>query len=1444
MSAPPGQAHSVDVLRKGVIVAALVGGIILLHQYAMPTGADPRGLMALGFVVLAAYTIGELAEVFRLPHITGYLLAGLILGPSAAHEVGALLPPGALPVPFDEGVLSEPVIDQLSLLDTLALPLIALTAGGELHLKELRKGIVTILGLLTGQVVFLLAGFMAFAVAVGGFIPGIGLPELSTLTLSQQLAVGSVLGALGLATSAAATIAIILGVGAKGPMTRNTLSVVVMKDVAVVVLFAATTAWAGAALGTGAEGGLSTAFFHIGLSLVIGVVVGGIVHLYLRFIAVERLLFLVGLIYTTAFLCGVLHAEVALVFIVAGFVVANFSDQGELLIHDVERLSLPVFVVFFTLAGARLHVDVIVQMAGYAAALATLRMLATWAGMQVGGRLSGADSGTLKYGWMGMIAQAGLAISLAGQLPAVFPGGLGQELFSLVLAGVAVHEVIGPALLQTALSKAGEVPTQETDEVDSTPDTRTESPELPQGDPFGPPVATGSPEVDRTIAELEADLRTLAQGPLGQAPPGWVAEGQQWVQSLRHAFLRAHRRVLVLARDPDTPPEAYLGQLRSLESAWRSAAWSRAAAETLETWSPVDVVAHIDRRIDGLPITLAVPWDPTTLAPRSEPPLRALLRASGRVVRRITGPTRDVPVRDLFRYHLGGDAVSRLDGIAALPVRLELDAAQQVASLFADIARRWPTATTPTTEATLRDIRADVSGALEDLAAAMRAVDAELSLRATAIIGTATAEAKVELGTLGTVDLPLHYRRFSRVFDDRSRAVGALTHDLDRARALIAARFRAVGAELEVATLQVSAGTTVRQQALGLGRIVDDLGVRPLAAADARVTAALDAVGDRISAERSTAPGGAQVAQELRDLVAPASQALHDARRFLERLEATLHDECSGAVQEVVQSEVARLTERIAVPDGPIEVGDWALPGPRGVVDLPLRESVRAWLDTRVAEVLESSAGEAAATIEQARATVADLIRVLDFNTDLAASELTVFGDHAPTHDACSLVQEMLSGTVRRAQPRLQRALEHVTELRDRLPDTVSEAVPATIATLSADLLRGDVDPLRRLARAEATLRRSFTEHAGTLSGSSSATRRAQQLLGLARWHDLQGWLHGPPAPRSEAPEAPAPHPGLPVVYRRLFTDQVTAAIELSPRHSRAVSEAVALLTQPEPSVRAVAVIAHDPATRAMLAEAILAGIHGPVQRHHDPAPHGLGPQYNDDLRRTISLTPAGLERADDLAQAILTGSRPWVLAATPETWATAAALSAIGTAVPIHINPGPLTVHELRTAILGRHAMSGFGLQFDVADLLGFRLRRALEGDQARLVGDEAAWFEHLHTRARGRLSDALRTWMAAVSTVEDDTLTLGPIDPDTAPDLRHLDDTTLVILRRALAEAHLQPEVLAQVTGEPTARTRGLLAALSGRGFLLHHNEGYSLPPHLEGPVRDALDARGWSR
>ncbi|RLB50926.1 MAG: hypothetical protein DRJ42_17860, partial [Deltaproteobacteria bacterium] len=184
MSGEP-QHHDTGYGRQTFIVMLLTGGVILLHRFAVPTGVDPTAMLALGFLILASYTIGNLVGVIQVPHITGYLAAGLLFGPSAAQYIGQVLP---FP-PFEEGILNNEVLESLRVFDTLAVALIALTAGGELKIESLRRGLRVILGVLTGQLatMFLFVGGLVWLLS--GPIPAIAVTELADV---------GTLGALGL----------------------------------------------------------------------------------------------------------------------------------------------------------------------------------------------------------------------------------------------------------------------------------------------------------------------------------------------------------------------------------------------------------------------------------------------------------------------------------------------------------------------------------------------------------------------------------------------------------------------------------------------------------------------------------------------------------------------------------------------------------------------------------------------------------------------------------------------------------------------------------------------------------------------------------------------------------------------------------------------------------------------------------------------------------------------------------------------------------------------------------------------------------------------------------------------------------------------------------------------------------------------------------------------
>ena len=356
-------------LKQIFVIAGLVVVMCLLHWIAGEgdgsAGAafDPTGMLAFGFVVLASYTIGQLVEAIKLPHITGYLLAGVVFG----YSITEFLPEAwNLAAPFDRGVLNPAVIGQLGIFDSLAVALIALTAGGELKIETLKKGLKAIMGVLGGQLLTVLHTTIAFVWVVSGAFPSLLLPGMPALPEGSVLAVGCMLAAISFATSPAATIAVINGSNADGPMSRTTLSAVVLKDVVVVVMFSVASVFSLAHFSEGAGSGsdlLNYLLTHIVGSIFVGAAIGGMMALYVRYSGQELLLFLVGVIYTATLIANKAHLDPVLIFLAAGFTVSNFSKRGDELIHTVEQLSMPVYVIFFTLAGARLHLDELVALA-------------------------------------------------------------------------------------------------------------------------------------------------------------------------------------------------------------------------------------------------------------------------------------------------------------------------------------------------------------------------------------------------------------------------------------------------------------------------------------------------------------------------------------------------------------------------------------------------------------------------------------------------------------------------------------------------------------------------------------------------------------------------------------------------------------------------------------------------------------------------------------------------------------------------------------------------------------------------------------------------------------------------------------------------------------------------------------------------------------------------
>jgi len=126
----------IPVLRRLIIISILFGIILFIQSIQVETisGINPKTLAVLGFLILASFTTGEILSYLKLPRVIGYLLVGLIFGPYSSEM---------LQIPFLK-VLSLDVIKDLSLINTVTLSVIALTAGLELKLTEIKKSLKSI----------------------------------------------------------------------------------------------------------------------------------------------------------------------------------------------------------------------------------------------------------------------------------------------------------------------------------------------------------------------------------------------------------------------------------------------------------------------------------------------------------------------------------------------------------------------------------------------------------------------------------------------------------------------------------------------------------------------------------------------------------------------------------------------------------------------------------------------------------------------------------------------------------------------------------------------------------------------------------------------------------------------------------------------------------------------------------------------------------------------------------------------------------------------------------------------------------------------------------------------------------------------------------------------------------------------------------------------------
>lgn len=410
-------------------------------------------------IALASKQIGQFFIKAKLPLISGFLFTGILAGP------------------YVLGLISVETTEKLRFVDEISLGFIALAAGSELYLKELKSRFKIITWVTVGLVV---STFSLGSLTV--FILSDFIPFMQSMPIAGRIAVSIMAGAILVARSPSSAIAIVNELRAMGPFTQTVLGVTMITDVVVITLFAVNSSIADALL-TGLSFDLSfiiLLLIELVISLALGYFLGKVLTRILA--APINSTVKAGIILLTGYGIFVLSAaireatharlpfeillEPLLICMVGGFLTTNYSEHRAEFSKILRDIGPPVYIVFFTLAGASLALDVLAKTWPIALVLFAIRLVAIFAGSFGGGALAGVPMKYNRIGWMSFITQAGVGLGLAKQIVVEFPE-WGTPFATVIIAVIVLNQIVGPPMLKWAICLAGEAHTRaETPEFD------------------------------------------------------------------------------------------------------------------------------------------------------------------------------------------------------------------------------------------------------------------------------------------------------------------------------------------------------------------------------------------------------------------------------------------------------------------------------------------------------------------------------------------------------------------------------------------------------------------------------------------------------------------------------------------------------------------------------------------------------------------------------------------------------------------------------------------------------------------------------------------------------------------------------------------------------------------------------------------------------------------
>jgi len=387
---------------------------------------DIKIIFETALILLSGILFGRLAKFVRLPNVTGYLIAGLILGPSFLNLIPASM------------------VNGFSVISDAALGFIAFSIGSEFNLAYFKK-----------------VGAAPVLIAICESLGAVILVTGALIACGFDTRLSILLGAIAAATAPAQTIMVINQYRAKGSLTSMLMSVVAIDDAVALIGFgfAATIV---KMMNSQEDVNILLSIVNPILEIVISFLIGGMLSIFMKIIfrwfkkPSNVLCITTGFILLTYWLAELLHGSPLLACMALGGVLVNIHSNIEKTVKVNESFTPPIFMIFFVISGAGFKISALAGIGIIGLVYVIVRVAGKIGGAWLGGKLTKQEDKICKYLGPTLMPQAGVALGLIVVAGNIVPD-YAEQIRVVILCSTFIYSIIGPVAAKIALQKSGEI---------------------------------------------------------------------------------------------------------------------------------------------------------------------------------------------------------------------------------------------------------------------------------------------------------------------------------------------------------------------------------------------------------------------------------------------------------------------------------------------------------------------------------------------------------------------------------------------------------------------------------------------------------------------------------------------------------------------------------------------------------------------------------------------------------------------------------------------------------------------------------------------------------------------------------------------------------------------------------------------------------------------------